>query len=161
MVRLLMAEQRLRFRIIPTDSLILSITRPEALLPMSCRLVHARLVCAHITSPKLTYDFPGDPWGLDEFPKHLQTYIPNTYARPPTLIGTPDRSSPPNSSPHSRSSVIRSAMMRTVILMATAPISPGEEIFMDYRLNPELEAPDWYHQVDEKLSKKRWERSMY
>jgi hypothetical protein len=52
-------------------------------------------------------------------------------------------------------------MMRTVILMATAPISPGEEIFMDYRLNPELEAPDWYHQVDEKLSKKRWERSMY
>lgn len=52
-------------------------------------------------------------------------------------------------------------MMRSIILMATTTISPGEEIFMDYRLNPSLDAPDWYNQVDENLSKKRWERSMY
>lgn len=40
---------------------------------------------------QLTFDFPGDPWGIDVFPEHLQTYIPNMYAKKPTLIGTPDR----------------------------------------------------------------------
>lgn len=40
---------------------------------------------------QLMFDFPGDPWGFDQFPVHLQKYIPNLYAKKPTLIGTPDR----------------------------------------------------------------------
>jgi hypothetical protein len=40
---------------------------------------------------QLMFDFPGDPWGLAVFPEQLQPYIPNMYAKKPTLIGTPDR----------------------------------------------------------------------
>jgi len=94
---------------------------------------------------QLTYDFPGDPFGIEEFPKHLQKYIPNLYARKPTLLGTPDRS----------------ACMRSVVLVASKTIRPGEELFMDYRLNPDVDEPSWYVQVDEDLSRKRWERPYY
>lgn len=94
---------------------------------------------------QLQYDFPGDPWRIDEFPSHLQPYIPNLYAKKPTLLGTPDRS----------------ALMRSAVLIASKPLSPGDELLMDYRLNPEMEAPAWYAQVDESSSRKRWERVFY
>ena len=75
------------------------------------------------------YNYPGDPLGRDEFPKHLQKFIPNSYAKTPTLFGTIDRS----------------AMMRTVVLLAARPLSNGDELFMDYRLNPKAgKLPDWY-----------------
>ena len=55
----------------------------------------------------------------------------------------------------------RSALMRTVVLVASKPIAPGDELLMDYRLNPAIEAPSWYVQVDESSSKKRWEQVFY
>ena len=39
----------------------------------------------------------------------------------------------------------RSAMMRTVVLLAARPLSNGDELCMDYRLNPKAgKLPDWY-----------------
>jgi hypothetical protein len=32
---------------------------------------------------------------------------------------------------------------------------------MDYRLNPDVEVPSWYVQVDEDHSRKRWEKPYY
>ena len=48
--------------------------------------------------------------------------------------------------------------MRGLILLSVKPIRDGEEIFMDYRLNPKLNnAPDWYTHVDLEESARRWE----
>lgn len=51
--------------------------------------------------------------------------------------------------------------MRSVVLVASRIIPPGEELVMDYRLNPDIEAPTWYVQVDEELARKRWEKAYY
>jgi hypothetical protein len=76
------------------------------------------------------YNFPGDPIGKDVFPTTLQKFIPNSYGlKTPTLFGTIDRS----------------AMMRTVVLLAARPLKNGDELFMDYRLNPSAGSlPSWY-----------------
>lgn len=91
------------------------------------------------------YDFPWDPFEIHAFPKHLRKYIPNEYASKPTLTGTPDRS----------------ALMRTVVLIATRQIAQGEEIFMNYRLNPHFPQPSWYNAVDIEQSRKRWQKPFY
>ena len=75
------------------------------------------------------YDFPGDPLGKEEFPRELQYLIPNEYSAKPTLLGTIDRS----------------AMMRGAVLLAARPLKHGDELYMDYRLNPMGGAlPSWY-----------------
>jgi hypothetical protein len=79
------------------------------------------------------FDFPGDPLGIDQFPRKLCKYIPNEYAKKPTILGTVDRS----------------AYMRGMILMTTRPMHDGDELFMDYRLNSII-LPKWYHAYDEK-----------
>ena len=88
------------------------------------------------------YDFAADPLGLVEFPKRLRKYIPNAYAKKPTLFGTIDRS----------------AYMHSVILLAARPFEGGEELLMDYRLNPSAGAlPKWYAHFDQESAKSRWE----
>ena len=88
------------------------------------------------------YDFAADPLGLVEFPKRLRKYIPNAYARKPTLFGTIDRS----------------AYMHSVILLAARPFEGVGELLMDYRLNPAAgELPSWYSHFDQKSAKSRWE----
>lgn len=48
------------------------------------------------------YDFPADPLGYTAFPKDLRPFIPNSYFKAPTFLGTHDRS----------------AMMRGAVLLA-------------------------------------------
>ena len=81
------------------------------------------------------YDFPADPLGIEEFPKKLRKYVPNSYAKSPTFFGTVDRS----------------AYMRGMVLLAARPLKNGEELHMDYRLNPKDPSvlPNWYHIYDE------------
>ena len=88
------------------------------------------------------YDFPADPLGLIEFPKRLRKYIPNAYAKKPTIFGTIDRS----------------AFMHGVVLLAARPFEGVEELLMDYRLNPAAgELPEWYQHFDQEAAKSRWE----
>jgi hypothetical protein len=51
--------------------------------------------------------------------------------------------------------------MKTVVLIASRQIQPGEELLMDYRLNPDLPTPGWYVPVDVEHSRKRWKQAFY
>jgi hypothetical protein len=46
----------------------------------------------------------------------------------------------------------------SVALVAIRPIQQGEELFLNYRLNPKLKLPEWYHPVDEQEDRRRWTR---
>jgi len=89
---------------------------------------------------QVSYGFEHDPLGLTEFPKELRHHVPNVYAKPPTLLGTPDRF----------------AFMHTVVLLATKPLVHGDELFLDYRLNPDSpDLPTWYVSYDAEAARKR------
>lgn len=45
--------------------------------------------------------------------------------------------------------------MHTVALIAMRHISEGDELVMDYRLDPELFQADWYHPVDMDIIKRQ------
>lgn len=47
--------------------------------------------------------------------------------------------------------------MKGVVLMSTRPLRHGDELLMDYRLNPTLEdLPPWYRSHDAEESRMRW-----
>jgi hypothetical protein len=84
---------------------------------------------------QLNYDFPNDTlFEGFRFPKKLRPFIPNIYAKEPSII-TSDRS----------------AMMRTVIFVSTRPIESGSELLVDYRLkgSQNFPLPAWYPKEDE------------
>lgn len=78
------------------------------------------------------YDFPADPLGWTSFPTHLRRYIPNKFALRPNWYATWDQS----------------FCMQTVVLIANETIHDGEELTMDYRLNPNFPTPAWYTPVN-------------
>lgn len=89
----------------------------------------------------LAYDFPSDTDGPTSFPENLRPFIPNFHCKPPTLLGTPDRS----------------AFMQSVVFVATRRIEHEEEILINYRFNPKFELPKWYHPIDEEQDRRRWD----
>ena len=44
----------------------------------------------------------------------------------------------------------------SIALVASRDVEDQEELFLDYRLNPEMPLPDWYHIVDKDESTRRW-----
>ena len=48
-----------------------------------------------------------------------------------------------------------SVMVRSIVLVALSDIR-DEELLLNYRLNPALEAPAWYAQVDSEEDERRW-----
>ncbi|TFJ87181.1 hypothetical protein NSK_001513 [Nannochloropsis salina CCMP1776] len=91
----------------------------------------------------VAYDFPQDPLGWGGFPHELRPYIPNAFARPRSLLGSPDQS----------------ALIQSVVLVATTDLEDGEELFLNYRLNPKHGSeslPPWYVPVDAKEDQRRW-----
>ena len=90
------------------------------------------------------YDFPNDPLGFSGFPISLRKFIPNSWAKKPTLIGTPDRS----------------ALIKSMVLIASRPLKNGDELLMDYRLKGEPNLfPAWYQafEKDDPLKKQHIE----
>ncbi|CAI5978368.1 unnamed protein product [Closterium sp. NIES-64] len=51
---------------------------------------------------------------------------------------------------------MKGGVLRTVVLVATDVIKDEEEVFLDYRLNPNANRPDWYVPVDAKAEERRW-----
>ena len=51
-------------------------------------------------------------------------------------------------------------VMKGSVLITTAPVQHGEELFMDYRLNPDLEdLPAWYQSYHPQQARMRWGRT--
>ncbi|KAK5584840.1 hypothetical protein RB653_006457 [Dictyostelium firmibasis] len=71
------------------------------------------------------------------FPNHLSFYIPNKTATEHSIFKD--------------SSVLR----RSLLLVAFKPIK-NQEIFLNYRFNPDLPYPNWYKQPDLEEAKRRW-----
>lgn len=91
----------------------------------------------------LAYDFAQDPLDWGGFPKELRPYIPNSYTRPRSLLGSPDQS----------------ALMQSVVLLTTTDVEDGEELLLNYRLNPKHgkeSLPSWYVPVDVEEDSRRW-----
>lgn len=91
----------------------------------------------------LAYNFPQDPLGWEGFPHDLRPYIPNSYAKPRTWLGNPDQS----------------ALIQTVALVAATDIEEGEELILNYRLNPKHgkeKLPPWYKPVEVEEDERRW-----
>lgn len=104
-----------------------------------------RLAQAHMTNHcgtgrppnvlQVSYDFPaGLVLAKDAFPLHLRHLIPNDYAKPPSAMGKLEGAT---------------SLMRGLVLIACRPIADGDELLMDYRLNPDAnDLPEWYRSFD-------------
>ena len=72
------------------------------------------------------------------FPEHLRRWIPNEYAQAPSWL--------------TRDAAV---LVPGVVLVATRAVE-NEELFMNFRLHPQLAHPRWYHPVDIEEDKRRW-----
>jgi hypothetical protein len=71
-------------------------------------------------------------------PEDLRYLIPNSYGQKPSFM-----------------LYDRDIEMMGIVLVALEDIQE-EELFLNYRLNPNLELPDWYHSVDPDEDERRW-----
>lgn len=92
---------------------------------------------------QVSFDYANDFLVGDKFPQHLRRYVPNAFARTPTLIG--------------KLSIGPTTFMPGVVLVSTRHLSDGDELLMDYRLDPDSSAlPAWYRPHNEAESRNRW-----
>lgn len=92
----------------------------------------------------LAVDFPSEIFGSTEFPSDLIENLPHTLDSPPSIL---------------QGTYIPAVAMPSVVLISTKPLK-DEELFVDYRLAPSLERPEWYHPVDASEEERRWGPSM-
>ncbi|KAJ7373421.1 hypothetical protein OS493_013014 [Desmophyllum pertusum] len=74
---------------------------------------------------------------MESFQSDLVYLVPNRYFRLPGILYK------------------TAAVMRTILFVATEHIN-NEELFVNYRMNPSAELPDWYTPVDLEQDKRRW-----
>eukprot|EP00127_Corallochytrium_limacisporum_P003545 Clim_evm28s150 gene=Clim_evmTU28s150 len=53
---------------------------------------------------------------------------------------------------------ITETLFPTVAIITTRWVKEGEELYLNYRYNPDLERPSWYHPVDEEEDRRRWSK---
>ena len=75
------------------------------------------------------------------FPVELRPYIPNAYHTPPGMLA-------PESA--------KQSFAQGAVIVALNDLQDGDEIFCDYRLNPNIALPKWYCPVDDDRSNKYW-----
>jgi hypothetical protein len=92
---------------------------------------------------QVTYDFPEDfIKKSDQFPKHLRKLIPNEYAQLRSSIAQLDNVS---------------HCMKGLAFVSMRHIKSGDELLIDYRLNPSADhLPAWYAHFDAEGAKERW-----
>jgi hypothetical protein len=89
-----------------------------------------------------SYDFPEDIIETYQFPKHLRKYIPNLYAKEPSMTGKLE---------------LFGCLMKSVVMVSCRPIKAGDELLMDYKLNPDAkDLPRWYRPYDINDARLRW-----
>jgi hypothetical protein len=90
-------------------------------------------------------DFPSGHFGsaAGSFPPELLPLVPNIYDSTPSLLkGT--------------YSATLGVAMPSVAILATRAILDGDELFLDYRLSPNTDRPEWYCAVDPEEEQRRW-----
>mmetsp|Transcript_2072 Transcript_2072/g.3789 ORF Transcript_2072/g.3789 Transcript_2072/m.3789 type:complete len:297 (-) Transcript_2072:231-1121(-) len=80
---------------------------------------------------QIPYDFK------DSFPKHLRPYIPNKLVSRTLFNLQPE------------------PLAWSQVYVALRDIC-DEELFVDYRINPDVGYPEWYKPVDEEVARRRW-----
>ena len=81
------------------------------------------------------------------FPHELRPLIPHRLYSPISYIGQLEEG------------LGVSCFMKTVVLVAAKHIHDGEELFMDYRLNPSApNLPSWYEPYDVEDAQNRWQQ---
>jgi hypothetical protein len=91
---------------------------------------------------QIAYDYPEDILHTNSFPHKLRYLIPNAYATPPTILGKLE---------------LTTVCMKGMVFIATSPLADGEELLMDYRLNPEANwLPTWYVSYNKADARQRW-----
>jgi len=80
------------------------------------------------------------------YPEHLERglalYIPTRYCHDKPQTWLP--------------SLVNTNTMPGIAMVAARDIGDGEELLLNYRLNPAGELPEWYHQVDKEEDARRW-----
>ena len=89
----------------------------------------------------LAFDYCGSGHATMPFPKHLCSLVPNEYARKPSLLV--EKSRRPD------------VLVPGLVLVATREVE-DEELWLNYRLNPQLPRPTWYVSVDPAEDARRW-----
>jgi hypothetical protein len=85
----------------------------------------------------------GSAIGGGGIPMDLQRFIPNQYAKPPGFIN--------------RMAIGPMTIIPGVAFLATRHLETGDELLMDYRLNPDaVELPGWYQQFNAEEARSRW-----
>lgn len=93
---------------------------------------------------QVSYDFPEDLLQpKNSFPEEMRYLIPNKYAKDPTVWGKME---------------MHNVAMKSVVFISTGFIEDGDEVVMDYRLDPIKELPQWYRSYNVEDAKLRWER---
>ena len=76
------------------------------------------------------------------FTPRIAEFIPNAYWRKPNVL---------------HSFMEEDVQVRSLVMVAVRDIQHGEEIFVNYRFNPELQnLPEWYTPVDVEEDYQRW-----
>lgn len=92
---------------------------------------------------QVSYNFPDGDTKEKNFPEDLREMIPNRFARAPTEKSVVD---------------IGAACVNGLVMVALRPIEDGEELLVDYRLNPKHKSswPSWYQPHSTSQSAERW-----
>lgn len=104
------------------------------------------LALAHIVNHPPAGQAPNVMWCAFDFlrsstPQAHVPFIPNIYNRPlPRVLST----------------VGLDVLQQSIVLVATAPVRDGSELFLNYRYNPRVKAPAWYVPVDADEDARRW-----
>lgn len=92
---------------------------------------------------QVAFDFPSNLVSSGGFPEHLRKFIPNKYAREPSMMG--------------RLAIGPFTLMPSVVLLTTRHLQDGDELLMDYRLDPASKSlPSWYEPYDLEEARNRW-----
>lgn len=108
---------------------------------------------------KVAIDFDLRRLSTDDV-RQLSPFIPNRRKsfRPSLLYESILGGSTTGAAPDRGSARLDDAavVVKMIGLVATRFIDHGEELFMNYRLNPRLARPQWYMPVDEQEEQRRW-----
>lgn len=92
---------------------------------------------------QVAFDFPSGLSADGGFPAVLRRFIPNSFAKHPSLMN--------------KLVLGPFTLMPGVAFLSTRHLQSGDELLMDYRLNPDSKTlPDWYQPYDAEEARNRW-----